>query len=102
MSGLKLLVSDHHGVYIPQVFVESYDEKQWNLTEKDIKSVSAGPDAEFNTYYWEHWDSLLDKAYYTDENGNIWNLYQDGDLWAYCPDLMNDEEYKNFFGEERD
>ena len=36
------------------------------------------------------------------ENGNAWHLYQDGDLWAYCPELMSNEEYKDFFGEEKE
>lgn len=35
-------------------------------------------------------------------DGHEWFLYQDGDLWAVCPELLTDEEYENFFGESRE
>jgi len=39
---------------------------------------------------------ILNNARYTDKNGNVWRLMQDGDLWAYCFELMTDEEKENF------
>lgn len=99
MSGIKILVSDHHGVYVPQVFVESHDTVAWGLNEHDVSDVAGGPDN--HEWYWEAWDYILAKANYN-EDGHTWHLYQDGDLFAYCPELMTDEEYKDFFGEERD
>lgn len=98
MSGLELLVSDNRGVYIPQTFAENFDLSVWkNIDPKDIETLKEGPDAE---WYWEAWESVLNSASYV-KNGQAWFLYQDGDLWAYNPDLMTDEEYKDFFGEER-
>jgi hypothetical protein len=29
---------------------------------------------------------------YTDPEGHVWTLEQDGDLWLICPDLMTSEE----------
>lgn len=99
MSGIKILVSDHHGVYVPQVFVEGFDTIAWNLTDKDVSDVAGGPDN--CDWYWDAWDCILNRAKFV-EDGHTWYLWQDGDLFAYCPELMSDEEYKDFFGEERD
>ena len=100
MNGVMLLVSDHHGINIPQVFVENHDTEKWHLDEHDVADVTGGPDN--NEWYWESWSNILSDGSYTDENDNVWQLWQDGDLWAYCPELMSDEEYEEFFGEKRE
>lgn len=64
-----------------------------------FRTVIGGP--ENCEWYWESWNNILDNAEYVDESGNIWRLYQDGDLFAICEDLMSDADYENFFGEER-
>lgn len=98
MSGTALLVDGAHGVYVPQSFVECYRAKDWGITNEDDAILLHGPDDE---WYWETWDNVLDYAKYVDDQGYEWSLWQDGDLWAYCEELMTDEEYKDFFGEER-
>ena len=99
MSGLSLLVSDSCGVYVPLRFVTDMDLAQWSgIRDEDVKILEAGPDAE---WYWEAWDSVLGSAY-ANINGKVWRLSQDGDLWAYCEELMSDEEYEGFFQRERD
>lgn len=98
MSGLKLLVSDRNGVYVPQMFANDHDLDLWNgIDSDDRETLLAGPDHEL---YWEAWDSVLSSATFT-HMGKTWRLYQDGDLWAYCEELMTDEEYEDFFGERR-
>ena len=95
MSGINILVSDHHGIYVPQVFVNDTDIKMWdNISSDDWEIVREGPDHE---WYWESWNTITNNATYS-EGGNVWRLFQDGDLWAYCPELMTEEEYENFFG----
>jgi len=94
MSGIQILVSDHHGIYIPQVFAEQFQFS--GIDVNDINLVSKGPDHE---WYWEAWESIITDAFQIDKNGNTWKLYQDGDLFAYCEELMSDEEKKNLFGE---
>ena len=94
--GLELLLSDSRGVYIPRDFA-MYLQDMDNVTVEDKQILSAGPDHE---WYWETWDEVLQKATST-INGKTWRLWQDGDLWAYCEELMSDEEYEQFFGEER-
>jgi hypothetical protein len=94
--GLELLLSDSRGVYIPRDWA-MYCQDMDGVSAEDMEILKAGPDHE---WYWEAWDSVLSNAHGV-VNGKTWRLWQDGDLWAYCEDLMTDEEYKNFFGEER-
>lgn len=100
MSGMMLLASDAAGVYIPQNFVHRFAPESWGIAEGDAdwERCSAGPDAD---YYWEAWDWVLTRACYKDADGHCWSLYQDGDLWAVCVELMTDEEYEGYFGEPR-
>ena len=100
MSAVILILSDARGVYIPRDFVtgdsneveKSHCEK-WGIKPDDAEILAAGPDHEF---YWETWDSVLDEAEFTDDKGNKYRLYQDGDLWGICYDRMSMEERRNF------
>lgn len=95
MSGIEILIGDHQGVYIPQQFAEwtAWD----NIDEYERETLLDGPD---NDDYWECWTSVLDRATHTDKHGNIWRLYQDGDLFAYCEELMTEEDKQNLWGME--
>ena len=92
MSGIQLLLSDSRGIYIPANFVECFNMQQWHIDEKYISLLNS-PN---NELYWDYWDVVLDNAYFIDDKGNKWHLWQDGDLWAICPVLMTDEEKQNF------
>lgn len=96
LPAVVLLVDSCHGVYVPQRFAMNYDMAQWDV-KNDVKEVlNAGPD---HGEYWEAWEDVLNNASYT-KDGNKWALYQDGDLFALCVELMSDEEKKNFGIEE--
>ena len=92
-SGLACLLNDAHGVYIPAKFIEYYYPVAWGVTVEDQKELSS-PD---NQYYWETWESVERYATFADEQGNKWHLYQDGDLYAVCYELLADDE-KQFLG----
>lgn len=95
MSGIKLLVDSAHGVYVPAVFVEQFDLEKWDVAHlKDDIEECSDPE---NDWYWDSWQTIMENAEFIDENGNTWRLYQDGDLWAYCPELMDKDEWRNFF-----
>ena len=75
----SLLVNDAMGIYVPQAFVKGYTTRDWEIDPVDAKIIEAGPEHE---HYWETWDDILAQARYEDDKGNVWGLYQDGDLWA--------------------
>ena len=94
MNAVSLLLGDERGIYIPLHFVNDFDVTKWGLTPNswEVITCMAGPDDEG---YWEAWDQILDHAEYH-KDGNVWQLHQDGDLFALCYELMTDEEKDNF------
>ena len=94
--GLELLVSDSHGIYVPQRWA-MYCQDMDGVSAEDMEILKAGPDHE---WYWDAWNDILSSAEYVTE-GNTYRLHQDGDLWAVCYEQMSDDEYRDFFGEER-
>ena len=96
MKAVEIILSDARGVYIPRDFVEGFDLAKWGLPKHpddcDIEICANGPDEEG---YWEAWENILSQAKY-EKDGNVWRLHQDGDLFAYCYELMTDDEKYNF------
>lgn len=97
-DAIALLLNSSRGTTIPKTFYEDFDLEKWGIDQAKYNAL----ESEDNDFYWDTWQSVLDKAKYTDNNGNVYTLWQDGDLWAICPELMTNEEYENFFGEERE
>ncbi len=78
-----LIISDAHGIYIPLVWAQRYGSaavEKANVKQEDVDILLQGPDHE---WYWEAWDSVLNDFDHTDEYGNQWFLYQEGDVWEY-------------------
>lgn len=101
MSGIEILLDDSRGVYIPQNFAEMFDMKTWGISDDTRNILLAGPTSE-NEWYWEAWENVLSNASYIDTAGNKWLLWQEGDLFIHCVELMTDREYADFFGTERE
>lgn len=101
MNAIEILLNDSRGVYIPHNFADMFNMDDWGVSESDRAVLIAGPSYK-NDWYWETWENVLSKAFYTDKSGNVWRLSQEGDLFAYCVELMTDREYADFFGEERE
>ena len=90
---LALLLDSNRGIFIPQHFVTQFDLTKWEgINPSDVNVLKSGPE---HAHYWEAWDDVTSNATHTYE-GNVWRLHQDGDLWAYCFELMTDEEKTNF------
>lgn len=98
-KGIKLLIDGVYGIHIPECFADRFHWDHWNISKEDNFCLSL--DSEESEHYWETWESVLNNAYHIDEEGNRWTLYQDGDLFAVCPELISDSEYEEFFGEDR-
>ena len=76
-----LWLNDTRGIYIPRDFAMSFVDRAKNVAGVDGKTwaiLESGPD---NEWYWESWDSVLDSAIVTDENGQQFTVYQNGDCW---------------------
>jgi hypothetical protein len=92
-----LLISDRHGVYIPQVFAETIDWNALDNWNEDQKSILLdGPD---NESYWDAWQEILDNCETVDggrlhQDGDVWVVYVDkaiSDLNAYLNDQLEYE-----------
>jgi hypothetical protein len=94
----KLLLSDSHGVYIPQLFCDGMDKEdadRINVSHQDVLICQAGPEAE---HYWEAWQAILDSAEIPElatlkEEESLWRLIQNGDLWAVRADAEIPEDW---------
>ncbi len=91
------IIDSHHGIYIPKIF---NDFMGWEkgISSEDVEILN-NPDHEF---YWEVWEMVLNNAEFEHkESGLIWNLSQEGDLFAVhyftsegIENLMKGEEFK--------
>lgn len=86
---IKVIIDGAHGIYVPQIFVESFNAAEWGIEEEDIKVLKEGPSHE---YYWDTWETVLNNAEFKDEDGKVWTLHQDSDLFAVREDHEWDEE----------
>lgn len=84
-QGIQLLLDGARGTYIPRDFSTDFHHDKWQGVSAEEWEILADPEHE---YYWEAWDSVLSNATFADDDGSIWRLYQDGDLWVYCQDKM--------------
>lgn len=84
LDDARLLVSDHHGVHIPQIFAREIVACGVSLSGMDKEKIAdclaicrLGADQE---WYWEAWDQLQ-RWLEVDVDGQKHCLYHDGDLW---------------------
>ena len=99
-NAIELLLDSARGTTIPSAFYRDFDFEVWGLDKASYSEL----ELEDNEGYWDTWIELLETANYKfkDDSGLSYTLWQDGDLWAICPELMTDSEYENFFGEPRE
>ena len=102
MQAVILILSASRGIYIPRDFVcDDYNEvatehcEAWGLNDSNKEQWIDAADPE-SDYYWEAWHWILNNARFTNENGDVYTLHQDGDLWGLCIDRMSEEEKYNF------
>lgn len=99
-KAIELLLDSARGTTIPSAFYKDFDFKAWGLDKSKYLEL----ESEENEGYWDSWVELLETASYKfkDDSGLSYTLWQEGALFAICPDLMTDSEYENFFGEPRE
>jgi hypothetical protein len=94
----RLLLSDSHGIYIPQLYCQSLSEEDaqdMGVSYEDVLLCQSGPDEEL---YWDAWQAVLDSAEITEpatlkEDESVWRLVQNGDLWQVRADIELPEEW---------
>lgn len=97
---IKCILDSNRGIYIPKFFAEDFDLSKFEgINDEDIETLKSGPDAE---WYWEAWESVLNNAKHTDDEGIEWTLHHDGDLFLVATDELSDEDFENFFEVPRD
>ena len=96
-EAIILLISSESGIYIPQRFVSEMNLEAFSGLPEDISDLD-DPDSDT---YWDTWISVLDNATHTSKEGHEYRLWQDGDLFLVCDKLMSDEEYLDFYEEDR-
>ena len=93
---MLLWLSDARGVYIPRDFAQSFidrDKHVSGVTAEDWAILETGPD---NELYWDTWSEIEQNAVVTDEHGNKFTLYQDGDLWLIPEGMEYNERTDSF------
>ena len=117
-NNIHCIIDGHHGIYVGQQFAQSFNMREWNVSECDEKVLIEGPACPMtgtpNVSYWDAWEHVLDNAEYQDENGDRWVLEQDGDLFMRnismeeCDDIsmLDADEIENLldleYGSHRD
>jgi hypothetical protein len=93
MGYIKILLDADLGGMIPRFF--SNNLHLWQGVDDYVKdAIAMGEDEE----YWQAWEKVLDNAFFVDEQGKTWTLYQDGDLFAICFDENGPDNLSEFFG----
>ena len=108
---VELLVDDHHGIYIPQIFCQRYNFPEnfinYDEVKEDIEFLAKVPKTakERETYWNQYWDRWIygvedrAKMIFTDKQGAqvIGTLYGEGGLW-FIPNDLSEERREEFFG----
>jgi hypothetical protein len=89
----ELVVDCHHGIYIPQVFANTYglpeNFSNWEEIRENIEFLQA-EDAPEKEDYFDVWCDVIDNAKLT-INGNEYYLYTNDDLWAVPVGYENED-----------
>lgn len=89
---ITLLLNSTRGQFIPRDFVTGFDLSKFAGIPSAVAEECKNPEHE---EYWDAWNAILYNASYI-EDGRVFKLHQDGDLWLVCWDELTDEEKRNF------
>ena len=89
---MELLCDSHHGHYIPQIMAILLFDAGWTGFDLEkVAELDAGPYK--CDWYWDTWNDILNNAQFKDENGVVWYLYYDGDLFAATETELENLEF---------
>lgn len=103
---MLLWLNDARGVYIPRDFANSFSDRAkavQGVSDEDWATLELGPDYQdesdltvYNESYWDVWTDVCDNATVTDEHGNKYRVYQDGDCWLIPVGMEWNDETDGF------
>ena len=86
LGHIECILDGARGVHLPRDFIAKFDG--WsNISTEAAEILEKGIDEEF---YWDAWRSVLGRAFYIDEWGHRWRLYQENDLFRIRDDIEID------------
>lgn len=91
LSNAVLFADSSRGVYIPKHFADSVvRSKVSGIDLADLDTLQGDMESDS---YWDAWTHVLDNATVTDDDGTVYRLYQDGDLWL-VPELPFEDDFE--------
>lgn len=107
---MQLFLDSARGQYIPRDFARTVKRDAVSgIDLKDLDYLAHGPggcldesetlqdgETERGEFYWDTWQTVLDNCTLTDDKGNRFTLYQDGDLWLVPADWEWIESLQTF------
>jgi hypothetical protein len=101
---MMLWLSANRGIYIPRDFAKSFADRAKSVagvSDKNWAILEVGPDSE-NEGYWDTWTEVCDNAVVTDEHGNKYRVYQDGDCWLIPEGMEWSDDTEGFIWPDED
>lgn len=78
-----ILVEGQYGIYAPQMFTQLMNPVKWGIEphDPDWVCVEEGPS---NSFYWESWEAICDKAVlFDEETGKSFYIHnEDGEIYG--------------------
>ena len=102
---IMLWLNDSRGQYIPRDFAKSFADRAKSVTgvsDEQWAILEHGPDGGLdsedgpNERYCEVWCDVEDRAVITDDDGNKFQIHNDGDCWLVPVDMEWDDEQGTF------
>lgn len=87
MEYVTHMLDSARGIYIPRDFIKIKADGWKGITPED-EVVLLDPK---HDDYWDTWNGVLDHASFTDADGVVWTLHQDGDLWVVAIEKLNED-----------
>ena len=94
MKNIECIVDSHHGVFVPMVFAQTVKRELLSGVFNETLDYLAKEESLEDDGFWEEWDSVLNNARISD-NGKIYHLHQDSDLFIIDWDNLTSEEKHN-------
>ena len=95
MENVKCIVGGAHGVYVPMVFAQTVNRALLSGVSNETLDYLTKEESVEDDGFWDAWDSVLNNARISD-NGKIYHLHQDSDLFIIDWDNLTEDESEAF------